>query len=102
MNRGKTVTRKGKTEIGKEKRDLFEEGLGQNKVLYSSSTKSNCLCSTIIQAPRRSLHQGNRSPATCRLLTLENRTNSDFSLLPYLAYLLARFIGCPCFRFAGS
>ena len=55
-----------------------------------------------MQAPRRSLRQGDRSPATCRLLALENRTDSDSSLLPYLARSLARPVNRPRFRFAKS
>ena len=33
------------------RRDLVKEGLGQNKVLCSSSSKSNCQWSTTMQAP---------------------------------------------------
>ena len=81
---------------------MFEEGLGQNKVLCSSSTESNCQWSTTIQASRRSPRQGDRSPATCRLLALENCTDSDSSLLPHLARFLARPVGRARFRFVGS
>ena len=51
-------------------RDLDDKGLGQNKVLCSSSGVE-LLWSTTMQAPRqRSPRQGDRSPATCRLLAL--------------------------------
>ena len=50
-------------------RDLDDKGLGQNKVLCSSS-KVELPWSTTMQAPRRSPRQEDRSPATRRLLAL--------------------------------
>ena len=48
---------------------LVEEGLGRNKVLFSSS-RGQIANGSIhqMQAFRRSLRQGDRSPATCQLL----------------------------------
>ena len=52
-------------------RDLDDKGLGQNKVLCSSS-EVELPWSTTMQAPRQcSLRQGDKSPATRRLLALE-------------------------------
>ena len=52
-------------------RDLDDKGLGQNKVLYSSSRVELPMVKLPLQALRRSLRQGDRSPASCRLLALE-------------------------------
>ena len=52
-------------------RDLDDEELGQNKVLYSSSGVKLPVVKLLLQAPRRFLCQGDRSPATRRLLVLE-------------------------------
>ena len=90
-------------------KDLDDKGLGQNKVLCSSS-EVELPWSTTMQAPRqRSLRQGDRSPAIRRLLTLEPHwlgfllVASSFSplpsrlffvpffLSPHLARVLARF-----------
>ena len=97
-----TKDRKEKTEIGEERRDLFKERLGRNKVLCSSSMELNCQLSTTMQAPRRSLRQRDRSPAICWLLALENRIDSDSSLLPHLICFLARLVDHSCFCFAES
>ena len=52
-------------------RDLDDEGIGQNRVLYSFS-RVELPWSTTMQAPRqRSSRQGDRSPATRQLLALE-------------------------------
>ena len=51
-------------------RDLDDKGLGQNKVLCSSS-RVELPWSTTMQAPQHSLRQGDRSPASYRLLALE-------------------------------
>ena len=52
------------------------------------------------------LRQGDRSPATRQLLALEPHLLEFLlvasSLSPYLACFLARFVGRPHFRFAGS
>ena len=50
-------------------KNLDDKGLGQNKVLCSSS-RVELLWSTTMQALWRSLHQGDRSPTTRRLLAL--------------------------------
>ena len=98
-----TKDRERKPEIDGERRDLLKEELGQNKVLCSSLTESNRQWSTPIQALRRFPCQRDRSPATCWLLALENRTNLDSSLSPYhWVNPLARLVGCPCFCFVGS
>ena len=56
-----------------------------------------------MQAPRRSLRQGDRSPATCRLLALlKTKLTWIPSLSPHLTRFVAPFAGRPCFRFAGS
>ena len=101
-------------------RDLDDEGLGQNKVLCSSS-RDKLPWSTTIYAPRqRSPRQENRSLASCRLPTLEPHWFGFFlvasslspllcylflvasSLSPHLACSLTRSISCPCFCFARS
>ena len=53
-------------------RDLDDKGLGQNKVLYNSSRVELSMVKLPLQAPQRSLRQGDRSPASCRLLALES------------------------------
>ena len=52
-------------------RDLDNKGLSQNKVLYSSSEVELPMVKLLLQALRRSLHQGDRSSASCRLLAPE-------------------------------
>ena len=52
-------------------RDLDDEGFGQNKVLCSSPGVELPMVKLPLQSPRRSLRQGDRSPATRRLLALE-------------------------------
>ena len=101
-------------------RDLDDEGLEQNKVLCSSSRVKLLIVKLPLQAPWRSLRQGDRSLASCRLLALEPHwlgfllIASSLSLFPYrlflvasslsphLARFLARLINRPRFRFAGS
>ena len=51
-------------------KDLDDKGLGQNKMLCSSS-EVELPWSTIIQTSRRSPHQEDRSPATRRFLAQE-------------------------------
>ena len=52
-------------------KDLDDEGLGQNRVLCSSS-EVELGWSTTIQAPRQRFpHQGDRPPTTRRLLALK-------------------------------
>ena len=102
-------------------RDLDDEGLGQNKVLCSSSGVE-LLWSTTMQAPQqRSPHQGDRSPATRRFLALEPHWLRFFliasfllpfpcrlflvasSLSPHLARFVTHpFAGCPRFCLGGS
>ena len=53
-----------------ERRDLDDKGLGQNKVLCSSSGVELPMVKLPLQAPRRSLRQGDRSPTSRRLLAL--------------------------------
>ena len=53
-------------------RDLDDKGLDQNKVLCSSSRFILPMVKLPPQAPRRSLRQGDRSLASCRLLALES------------------------------
>ena len=78
-----------------------------NKVLFSSQ-RGRIANGSIhqMQAPRRSLHQGVRSPATCRLLApLKSKLTRIPSFLsyPHLTRFVARlFAGRPCFRFRGS
>ena len=45
-------------------RDLDDKGLGQNKVLFSIQRSRTAKDELPMQAPRRSLRQGDRSPAT--------------------------------------
>ena len=52
-------------------RDLDDERLGQNKELCSSSGVKLLMAKLLLQAPRRSLRQGDRPPASYRLLALE-------------------------------
>ena len=51
--------------------DLDNEGFGQNKVQCSSLGVELPMVKLPLQAPRRSLRQGDRFPASCRLLALE-------------------------------
>ena len=52
-------------------KDLDDEGLGQNNVLCSSSGVELSMVKLPLQAPQRSLRQGDRFLASCRLLALE-------------------------------
>ena len=52
-------------------RDLDDEGLGQNKVLCSSSEVELPMVKLPLQAPQHSLRKADRSLASCRLLALE-------------------------------
>ena len=52
-------------------RDLDDERLDQNKVLCSSLGVELPMVKLLLQAPRRSLHQGDKSPASCQLVALE-------------------------------
>ena len=72
-------------------KDLDDKGLGQNKVLCSSSGVELPMVKLPLQAPRHSLRQGNRSPTSRRLLALRTILTRippcclfliDFSLLP--------------------
>ena len=64
--------------------------------------ESNCQQSTTMQALWHYPYQRNRSPATCQLLALKNRTDLDFSLSPHITRFLARFVNCFRFCFAES
>ena len=46
------------------RRDLDDKGFGQNKVLFSIQRGRTAKGKLPMQAPRRSLRQGDRSPAT--------------------------------------
>ena len=78
-----------------------------NKVLFSSQ-RSRTANGSIhqMQAPRRSLRQGVRSPATCRLLApLKTKLTRipSLSSYPHLTRFVARlFAGRPRFRLRGS
>ena len=52
-------------------RDLDDKGLGQNKVLCSSSGVKLLVVKVSMQALRRSPRQEDKSPATRRLLAQE-------------------------------
>ena len=52
-------------------RDLDDKGLYQNKVLCSFSGVKLPIVKLSLPAPQRSLRQGDRFPASCRLLILE-------------------------------
>ena len=52
-------------------RNLDNKGLDQNKMLCSSLGVELPMVKLPLQVFRRSLHQGDRSLASCRLLTLE-------------------------------
>ena len=62
-----------------ERKGLFEEGLGRNKVLFGFEVKLQMAKPPNIGSP--TLCQGDRSPATRRLLSLENQTDSDAFLV---------------------
>ena len=101
-------------------RDLNDKGLGQNKVLYSSSGVELPWSTTMQATRQRSSRHRDRSPATRRLLALEPHLLGFFfvaslllplpcclflvasSLSPHLAHFLARPVGRPRFCFAGS
>ena len=51
-------------------RNLDDKGLGQNKVLCSSSEVELPMVKLLLQAPQCSLHQRDRPPATHWLLAL--------------------------------
>ena len=85
-----------------ERRDLVG-----NKVLFSSQRGRTANGSIHqMQAPRRSLRQGVRSPATCRLLApLKTKLTRipSLSSYPHLTRFVARlFAGRPRFRLRGS
>ena len=101
-------------------RDLDDKGLGQNKVLCSSSGVKLPIVKLPLQAPLCSLRQRDRSPTSCRLLALELHWRGFLlvvssllpfscclffvasSLSPHLAHLLAYPVDRPSFCFAGS
>ena len=56
-------------------RDLDDKGLGQNKVLFGFGVELQMAKPPNAGSP--TLCQGDRSPATRRLLALENQTDSD-------------------------
>ena len=66
-------------------RGLDNKGLGQNKVLCSSS-EVELSWSTTMQALQRSPHQKNRSPATRRLLAFRTVLTRIF---PYCLFIVA-------------
>ena len=91
-------------------RDLDDKGLGQNKVLYSSS-RVKLPWSTTMQAPRRSPRREDRSPATRRLLTLRTALTRNplcrlflvaSSLSPRLARLAHLSALCSAFCWLSS
>ena len=116
-----TKDREGKTEIGGERRSLFEErlvrrkdlddkGLGQNKVLCSSSGVKLLIVNyhagfPALPAPGRQI--SGYLPASGSRTTLTRIPPYYLflvasSLLPHLARVLARPVGRPRFRFRGS
>ena len=75
-------------------RDLDDKELGQNRVLCSFSGVELPMVELPLQAPRRSLRQGERSPASCRLLTLRTTLTR---ILPCRLFLVASFLSpLPC------
>ena len=92
-------------------RDLDDKELDQNKVLCSSSRIELPIVKLPLQTSRRSLHQGDRSPATRRLLALRTALTWIIPYRPFLvasslslhlACFLAHTISRPHFRFKGS
>ena len=77
-----------------ERRDLDDKGLGQKKVLCSFSGVE-LPWSTTMQAPRHSLCQGDRSPATRRLLTFRTAlTQIPSCRLFFVASSLSTHLAC--------
>ena len=72
-------------------RDLDDKGLGQNKVLCSLSGIELPMIKLSLQAPRRSLCQRDRFPATCRLLTLKPQWLGFLLVASFLLPLPCRF-----------
>ena len=86
------------------RKDLDDKELDQNKMLYSSSGVELPIVNYHTDSP--TLRQRDRSPVTGPLLALEPHWLRFLfvasSLLPHLAYFLARSISHPCFCFAES
>ena len=77
------------------RKNLDDEELGQNKVLYSSSEVKLPIVKLLLQAPRHSLHQGDRSPTTRRLLALEPHWLGFYFVTSFLSlYLACHFLAC--------
>ena len=94
---------------GKKNQKWYSEkrNLVRNKMLFSSQWGRTANSSIYqMQAPQRSLHQGVRSPTTCRLLSsLKTKLIwiPFLSSYPHLTHFVARsFTGHPCFRLRGS
>ena len=75
-------------------RDLDDKGLGQNRVLCSFSRVELPMVKVPLQAPRCSLRQGDRSPASRRLLALGTTLTR---ILPCRLFLVASSLSLlPC------
>ena len=73
-------------------KDLDDKELGQNRVLCSSSGVELLMVKLPLQVPRRSLHQGDRSPASRWRLTLKTiLTRISPCRLFFVAYFLLPF-----------
>ena len=86
------------------RRDLDDKRLGQNKVLCNSSGVKLLMVNYYAGSP--AFRKRDRSPPTCRLLTLESHwlrfcLVTSF-LLPHLERFWVRPVGHPCFCFRGS
>ena len=96
-------TTKKKPKVCGKRRDLVEEGVGRNKVLFSSQRDQNANSQTatpgfsMLSALRRQI--SGLLPASG---SIKNQTNSDSSLLPHLACFVVCLIGRFCFCLACS
>ena len=85
------------------KRDLVEERLGQNKILFDfqQSQTANSQIATIdfpiLSTPERQI-----SGFLPAFGSIQNQTDLDSSLSPHLVCFVACLFGRPYFRFAGS
>ena len=77
---------------------MFEEGLGQNKVLYNSQRGQTVTA----RFPAFFALEKQISGLLPAFDSTENQTVLDSSLSSHLARFIACLIGRSCFRFAGS
>ena len=76
-------------EIDEGRKSLFKKRLGQNKLLCNSSQVELPVVKLSLQAPQRSLRQGDRSLATYRLLALK----PHWLRLSFIAFFLLPHFG---------